>query len=161
MPEDDPAVAGHQDVRKAIGIEIANRGSVRVPCGNRRRPGLLGHRQEVPLALVEKQSGGPATDRLVVAKSPASGNQHVEVAVTVPIQQADASAERLDDRKIAGLLAVSIGKCQATLAGTIVKIGNRRLRTGIHPCRPGPRQPIRPGSLACGSGWNRGGLWAT
>src|SRR5262249_60233534 len=88
---------------------------------------LRGDIAKLPAAQVPVQFARAAADLLPVRslQGAAAGEEDVEQAVLVVVEQGHTAAQRLEDRELVGLLAVAVGEVHSRGCGHVLEKGGR------------------------------------
>ena len=127
MVEGHAAVAGHQQVRPAVTVIVGNGAPVRV----KERPihsCLARDVPELPVAQVPVQAAAQPLNLLLLrpAEAAAAGQEHVQQAIAIVVEQGHTAAERFQDGVLVGLEAVVVRESNARLGGHVsIQIGKR------------------------------------
>ena len=112
------APAGDEEVGAAVVIIVADGNAVAVTAGERGQTGLLGHVVEVSVAAVAEEPVAEWSRPGRRGKFPPLNGKDVEPAITVEIEEGDASAHGLGELELSGV--------------PIVKPENEACAPGIH-----------------------------
>jgi hypothetical protein len=147
VEEGQPAVAGDEQVGPAVAVVVGDGNPVAVEV-DAVEAGLRGHVAELPAAQVAVQLAGVALNLLLVraVEIAAAGEEDVEQAVAVVVDQRHPAAQRLQDGVVVGLLAVAVGEVHARAGRHVaeqVRVRGRARRVGSVVVR-GEERPAHP-----------------